>query len=58
VRRTADHGKRGRIDLPRDAFAYWSPDKNDWTIDTGNTFNIEAATSERDIKLNATVQAQ
>ena len=50
--------KNIEIDLPRDAFAYWSPDKKDWVVDAGNTFTIEAAVSERDIKFSGTVQAQ
>jgi beta-glucosidase len=48
--------RRIQIDLPRRAFAYWSSDKNDWTVDSGHTFTIEAGESERDIKLNGTIQ--
>jgi len=44
--------------MPRDLFAYWSPEKKGWTVDTGNTFTIEAAASERDIRLKGTWVAQ
>ena len=50
--------QHAEIPLPRDSFAYWSPEKKGWTVDTGNTFTIEAAESERDIKLQGTVVAQ
>ena len=39
----------------KDAFAYWSPDKKDWTVDSGKSFTIEAAFSERDIKAKADI---
>ena len=44
-----------QVTLHRDAFAYWSPEKKDWTVDAGKTFTIEAAFSERDIKAKADV---
>jgi beta-glucosidase len=50
--------RRVEIDLPRDSFAYWSPDKKDWVVDAGNTFNIEAAVSERDVKLKDQLRVQ
>jgi hypothetical protein len=46
------------IILPRDSFACWSPDKKDWMIDSGNNFAIEAAVSERDIKLKDTIKVE
>jgi beta-glucosidase len=48
-----DPGQTRRIEiyLGPGAFAYWSPDKKTWTADTGNTFIVEAAASERDIRL-------
>ncbi len=30
-----DQTRRVEITLPQDAFAYWSPDKKDWTVDSG-----------------------
>jgi beta-glucosidase len=47
--------KRVSIVLPRDSFAYWSPDKKDWTVDSGKTFTIEAGVDERDIKLQGAI---
>jgi beta-glucosidase len=52
----SDQTKRVEITLPRNAFAYWSPDKKDWTVDSGGTFSIEAAVSERDIVLKDTIK--
>jgi beta-glucosidase len=46
------------IDLPRRAFAYWSTDKEDWVVDSGNSFTISASESERDIKLSQSVVIQ
>ncbi|XHR27515.1 MAG: glycoside hydrolase family 3 C-terminal domain-containing protein [Chthoniobacteraceae bacterium] len=43
------------IDLPRDAFAYWSPEKKAWTVDPGE-FVIEAGASSRDLRLKQTVR--
>jgi beta-glucosidase len=48
--------RRVTINVPRDSFAYWSPDKKDWTVDAGHAFAIEAGLSERDIKLKGTVK--
>jgi beta-glucosidase len=48
--------QRVEITLPRNAFAYWSPDKKDWTVDSGGRFTIEAAASERDIELKDTIE--
>jgi beta-glucosidase len=47
--------QRVQIALPRDSFAYWSPAAKGWMVDSGNTFNVEAAESERDVKLKDTV---
>jgi beta-glucosidase len=47
--------QRVQVALPRDSFAYWSPAAKGWTVDSGSTFNIEAAESERDVKLKDTV---
>ncbi len=44
-----------QIILHKDAFAYWSPEKKDWTVDAGKSFSIEAAFSERDIKAKADI---
>ena len=44
------------ITLPPESFAYWSPATRDWTVDTGNSFTIEAGVSERDIKLMKTIK--
>jgi beta-glucosidase len=44
-----------QVILHQDAFAYWSPDKKDWTVDPGKSFTIEAAFSERDIKAKAKI---
>jgi beta-glucosidase len=41
--------------LGPDAFSYWSPDKKTWVADSDNTFTVEAAASERDIKLKRDV---
>ncbi len=43
------------IDLPRDAFAYWSPEKKGWTVDPGK-FVVEAGASSRDIRLKQAVE--
>jgi beta-glucosidase len=50
--------RRIEIDLTREAFAYWSPAKKDWTVDAGNRFIIEAAASERDIRLKETTRVE
>jgi beta-glucosidase len=52
----AGETRRIEIGLPRDAFAYWSPVRKDWTVDSGHKFTIEAAASERDIRLKETVR--
>jgi beta-glucosidase len=44
--------RRVEIDLRRESFAYYDPAKNDWTVDSGKTFRIEAGQSEQDIKLS------
>jgi len=44
--------KRVEISLPRASFAYYDPAKQDWTVDSGKTFTIEAGQSEQDIKLS------
>ena len=51
-----DQVRRVEITLPQEAFAYWSPEKKDWTVDSGARFTIEAAVSERDIELKDTVK--
>ncbi|MGA2229409.1 MAG: glycoside hydrolase family 3 C-terminal domain-containing protein [Tepidisphaeraceae bacterium] len=50
--------ERVRIVLPHDSFAYWSPQRKDWTVDSGNTFTIEAAVSERDVRLKQAVTVE
>ena len=50
-----DQTRRVEITLPQDAFAYWSPDKKDWTVDSGGRFTIEAGVSEREIVLKDTI---
>ena len=57
---TLDPGQTQHVQftLPRHAFEYWSPKTSDWTVDSGATFNIEAAASERDIRLRETVVVQ
>jgi beta-glucosidase len=50
--------KSVEIMLPHDSFAYWSPDTKGWKVDSGNTFNIEAGISERDIKAKGIVVVQ
>ncbi|HEY4329923.1 MAG TPA: glycoside hydrolase family 3 C-terminal domain-containing protein, partial [Phycisphaerae bacterium] len=47
--------KHVTVSLPAESFAYWSPAKKDWTTDTGATFTVEAAESERDVKLKQTL---
>jgi beta-glucosidase len=47
----AGQSRSVEIELPADSFAYWSPEKKGWVVDSGKTFNIEAGVSERDIKL-------
>jgi beta-glucosidase len=51
-----DQTRRVEITLPRSAFAYWSPDKKDWTVDSGASFTIEAGVSEREIELKDTIK--
>ena len=51
----AGETKKVEISLPASAFAYWSPDKKDWTTDSGKSFTIEAGLSERDLKLKGTI---
>jgi len=41
--------------LGPDAFSYWSPDKKNWVTDAEKTFTVEAAASQRDIKLKQDV---
>jgi len=55
-----DPGQSKRIDitLPRDSFAYWSTAKHDWTVDANAKYNIEAGSSERDIKLQEIINVQ
>jgi beta-glucosidase len=50
--------KSVEMTLGVDAFSYWSPDKKDWVVDASNTFTIEAAESERAVKLRQTVTLQ
>jgi beta-glucosidase len=47
--------KSVEISLDSDAFAYWSPEKKGWVIDASHTFTIEAAESERAVKLRQNV---
>jgi len=47
--------RRVELVLGPDAFSYWSPDKKTWVTDKNSTFTIEAAASERDIKLKQDV---
>ena len=46
--------KTVQIHLNHRAFAFWSPMVNDWTVEPGQ-FTIEAAQSERDIRLTQSV---
>jgi beta-glucosidase len=46
--------KRVEIALHRDAFAFWHPEKNEWTVEPGD-FVIEAGGSSRNLPCRATV---
>lgn len=41
--------RRVEIELPREAFAFWHPAKNGWTVEPGE-FVVEAGVSSRDIR--------
>ena len=49
----AGETKRVEISLPRDSFAFWSPEKKDWAVEPGK-FKIEAGASARDIRIEKT----
>lgn len=48
--------KKTELLLPADAFAYWSPEKKNWTTDTQNSFTVEVGENERNLPLKATIK--
>lgn len=43
------------IDMTKEAFAYWSPEKRDWIVDAGN-YGILIGASSADIRLKQTIR--
>jgi len=43
------------VELGKDAFAYWSPERKDWTVEAG-TYGILVGASSRDIKLKGSCE--
>ena len=46
--------RRVEIVLPREAFAFWHPQQNHWTVEPGE-FVIEAGVSSRDLRCRETI---